>query len=499
MMGEGAVSLETLGRIGRMLSMEMGLKFPDDRLRDLERALKTACRPLGFRDERECFSQLREGDLTREQIELLASHLTIGETYFFREPQSFAALEHEILPALIKARSKSTKILRIWSAGCSSGEEPYSISILLQKLIPDWAEWQITVLATDINPEGLRRAQLGIYRPWSFRGTDEAFRSRFFHPTEEGALEIRPEVRRLVRFSYLNLADGQSYPSLVTNTLAMDVIFCRNVLMYFSEEGVRQVGRRFSESLTDRGWLILSPSEASSRFFPELVPVNFPGAIFFQKKLPSLQEKPVQEDFSAPHALGEAPETQDQADESQVFAARDDVAQFPDNESGSASLLAKAKVRFGEGYFAEAAKILRDYLQLEPRDRAARNLAVRALANAGELPGALNECQEALEGDRLDGTFHYLQAHILQEMGRTEEAIRAMQGAIFLEPEFAMAHFALGNLLRQAGRSIEARRHLRRAHQLLSKLPPHARPPEGEALTAARIQQIITASLRALT
>lgn len=486
---------DALKQINTMLEAEMGLSFPENRFPDLERGIRAACKTLGFSTADDCFSQLCDRELSREQVELLASHLTIGETYFFREPNSFKALEAKILPPLIEKRRRTTKILRFWSAGCSSGEEAYSISILLQRMVPDWRDWNITVLATDINPEALRKAQRGVYRPWSFRGSGATFKKTYFEPAQGHSLEIKPEVRELVRFSYLNLADTESYPSMATNTLAMDVIFCRNVLMYFSPGGVRAVGARLAESLTDGGLLVLSPSEASSHYFPQLEPVNMPGAVFFRKTA----------GYSRPEAFGILEEILKQRSDfpgESTPEPEDRPAPQPpppaEPEEELAAYLAAARTHFERGEFFEAALVLRKYLRHKPDDREALDLQVRASANAGQLHEALQTCEVALALDRLDPAFHYLKANVEQEMGACGAAINTLRGALFVQPDFAMAHFLRGNLLRQEGRSQDARRHLKRAQILLEKLPPDTVPPEGENLTVGRLQQIITANLKAL-
>ena len=170
---------------------------------------------------------------SRNQIEILASYLTIGETYFFREKQTFEILEERILADLIKTRRQNERRLRIWSAGCCTGEEPYSIAMLLSKMLPDLKDWNISILATDINPRFLHKASEGVYSKWSFRDCPQGVKERYFRKAKEDRLEILPDIKKMVTFSYLNLVED-SYPSLSNCTNAMDVIFCRNVLMYFA-------------------------------------------------------------------------------------------------------------------------------------------------------------------------------------------------------------------------------------------------------------------------
>ena len=160
-----------LSHLSDFMAIQMGLHFPRDRWGDLERGIAAAASEFGMTNVESCMHWLLSAPLTRDQIEILASHLTVGETYFFREKRSFEVLEEHILPVLLRARGDTEARLRIWSAGCCTGEEPYSIAMLIDRLIPNAAKQNITILATDINPRFVRKAADGVYGEWSFRGT----------------------------------------------------------------------------------------------------------------------------------------------------------------------------------------------------------------------------------------------------------------------------------------------------------------------------------------
>lgn len=160
-----------LSGLSDFVASRMGLHFPKERWRDLEREVTAAARDLDLPDAESCAHWLLSRTLTQSQTEILASHLTVGETYFFREKKSFEILEQHILPELLRSRRGAEQRLRIWSAGCCTGEEPYSVAMLLERLIPDPEAWHVTLLATDINPRFLRKAAEGVYSEWSFRET----------------------------------------------------------------------------------------------------------------------------------------------------------------------------------------------------------------------------------------------------------------------------------------------------------------------------------------
>ena len=270
----------------------MGLHFPKERWRDLERGVNAASRELEIEDGKSCIEWLLSSLPTKSQIEILANHLTVGETYFFRDKELFKTLEKPILSKLIRSRHRNGRHLRVWSAGCSTGEEPYSVAILLSKMIPDLGDWNITILATDISPLALQKAAGAVYGHWSFRDIQPEIKKGFFNQREDGHFELLPRIRKMVTFSYLNLVED-TYPSLFNNTNAMDIIFCRNVLMYFVPELARKVARNFHRSLVHGGLLIVSPTEASISIFSQFTAVRAPGTILYRK-----EGQPPASDFS---------------------------------------------------------------------------------------------------------------------------------------------------------------------------------------------------------
>jgi chemotaxis protein methyltransferase CheR len=271
-----------LAQLSDLIAARLGLHFPRARWSDLERGVQAAARELNFPDVAAYIQRLLSSPLTQQQVAILASHLTIGETYFFREPRVFVTLEEEILPALTRARGEHARRLRVWSAGCATGEEPYSIAISISKVVPEVQDWHVTLLATDINPRFQQTASEGLYREWSFRDTPPWIKAQYFSRQPGGRLAILPAIQRMVTFAYLNLVDDV-YPSLLTNTTAMDVIFCRNVLMYLAPEQAKKVVHRLHRALADGGWLVVGPSETSQALFASFQAVNTPGAILYRK------------------------------------------------------------------------------------------------------------------------------------------------------------------------------------------------------------------------
>ena len=252
-------------RFHDLILARTGMMFGQRRRDALARGVLEAAQRTGCKNEGEYYCLLLQARTDSELWDALIGAITVGETYFFRDPAQFAALRQHILPDLI-ARHRDDRRLRIWSAGCASGEEPYSIALLLHELLPDIAHWNVFILATDINKRALQKAREGRYREWSFRATDPAIRQRYF--TQRGDdYELAPQGREMVTFAYLNLAED-AYLSLAINTNALDLILCRNVAIYLPEIVILEMAGRFYRCLVPEGWLMVGAAETSSQFAP---------------------------------------------------------------------------------------------------------------------------------------------------------------------------------------------------------------------------------------
>jgi chemotaxis protein methyltransferase CheR len=396
-----------LDRLSVLLAERMGLHFVRERRLDLERGLRHAAPDLGCTDALACAGHLLSGAITQAQIEILARHLTIGETYFLRDRPSFESLEQHIVPQLISARSAGEKRLRIWSAGCSTGEEAYSIAIALCRSIPDLSAWNISILATDINPHALQRAANGVYTEWSFRDAPPGFKEKFFRQLAPGQFEIAPRIRSLVTFAYLNLVDD-AYPALESKTNAMDVIFCRNVLMYFEPAHSLALLQRLRLCLIEGGWLFVSPVETPKVKLPNLVEVRFGDAIAYRNESTRTQPAPVTPAALrvsiTPAVLGSGSHAQDKARPSPLrsssprfshtghdapIAAALRSADAPRAQTEGRPAQTEAPVPaataalYQQGRYTEAADELEDLLRTHPVDAHVMGLLSRTRANQG--------------------------------------------------------------------------------------------------------------------
>jgi chemotaxis protein methyltransferase CheR len=456
---------------------QMGLHFPRERWRELESGIRSAARELGIDEVTSWIRSLLSTPLTKQQIEILASELTIGETYFFRDKRGFEILGEHVLPELIRARRGIAQRLRIWSAGCCTGEEAYSIAILLERILPDLSDWQVTILATDINTRFLQRAAEGVFSEWSFRDAPSWLKERYFQSIAERRYMILPRIRERVTFAYLNLAED-IYPSLAGNTNAMDLILCRNVLMYFTPERTSNVVDNFRRSLVEGGWLMVSAVENSSRIFSRFASVPFDGAVLYKKED---QPSPTFEFTAAapePAAGNESLEQPVATTRQESHAAGDESAPFE-----------TALMLFARGRYLEAAWYLRAD-EASPTLEASRLLA-RIYANLGDLAEARRWAEYVIAADKTNPASHYLRAVILQEQHVTEEALASLRRTLYLEPDFPLAHFALGNIVRGQGKRKEAGRHFTNALALLKRHGDNDVLPHSDGMAAGRLREMI--------
>jgi chemotaxis protein methyltransferase CheR len=449
---EREVLLPELGQLSSFVAEVMGLHFPPPRWNDLQRGLAATSQELGFATPSECARRFLSGGIARTQIETLANHLTVGETYFLREPKSFEMLAKRVIPEFIQHRKD--RRLRIWSAACCTGEEAYSIAIVLLQSIPDLEDWNITLLATDINSRFLCKAAAGIYGNWSFRQAPDGFRERFFRPVGKEQWEVLPQIKRLVRFGPLNLVED-FYPALTNDTNAMDVVFCRNVLMYFTPQQARKVVENLYRAQIDGGWLITGSGELSQLSSAPYVATTLQGVTYYRKTeiAESSHSRHVAE-----HSASVAP----------LIPHIDPVPMKPEHR-------------------VEAPPA--------PDNHAKLRRAARRLANRGKLAEALECCDHWIAGDRLNPSAHYLRAIILQERGEIADAVSSLRAALYLDPNFVLVHFALGNIERNRGRRRAAEKHLQNARQLLEAYGPDDCVPESEGVTVSRFTEIVDSLL----
>ncbi|MGA6983524.1 MAG: protein-glutamate O-methyltransferase CheR [Candidatus Sulfotelmatobacter sp.] len=240
---------------------------------------------VGARTPRDYWDLLTANASREAELRQLLNEVTIGETCLFRSLPQIEALKRVILPEILEDKSKQImKRFRIWSAGCSTGEEPYTLAMtLLEESDRLLKGWTIEIVATDLNDRSIETAKAGIYGDYALRATPELFKRKYFSQIDEKKLEVKPEVKKLITFSRLNLQDD----SRMLFMKGMDLIFCCNVLIYFDGPSKAKVVNHYYSNLNFGGYFFLGISESLLNLNDKFHLVHFPGAIAYWK--PSLK------------------------------------------------------------------------------------------------------------------------------------------------------------------------------------------------------------------
>jgi chemotaxis protein methyltransferase CheR len=505
--GEVSLSPADFDRYRAIVRQRAGIEIPDARRTELEKGVNAALELTGAADVDALYDLLAEkGPRGTAAFEAMVPAITINETHFFRNRPQMTVLEKEILPQLIEAR-RSTRRLRIWSAACSSGEEPYSLAILIDRLLPDRDKWDVLIHGTDIDPTALAKAHTGLYGNWSFREVPQDIKDEYFTRLDEHRFELAPKIRRMVRFSRLNLVDDP-YPSAETLTDRMDLVVCRNVLIYFREEVIQRIVDRFHDSLVDEGWLVVGHAEPSQEIFHRYEVTNFPGTIVYRRGrkavvAPAPMSAPVR-----PQAIGHRPQAFDHRPRSAVNGQRSTVngqrstgpvrplrpvggkqTAGPVPAGGPAE---EAFALFEVGRSGEAINRLEELAAASPRDYRAPYLLAKIFASKVRFAEAEKWIDVALANRELAPEAHYLRGLALQEQGRLEEALEAFRRSVFLDHTFALGHFASAGVFGRTGQPERARKSLATVADLLAGKPADLPLPEGDGLTVGRLMELVT-------
>ncbi len=268
-------------QIRDFIYQKSGIYFPENKKYLLESRLKQRLSALNLDNYEEYFHKLNNG-FAREELHRLFDAITINETYFFRNEAQLNALRQLVIPELIpKAMQSPTKSIRLWSAACSSGEEAYTLALIMkEEFLPKYPGLRAEVLGTDINTQVLDVAQKGIYREYAVRKVPPRYLNKYFQ--KQGTYyAIHPEIKQMVRFAHVNLFD-QFAMKRIQN---VDVIFCANVLIYFDEKSKRKVVSYLYDSLKPNGYLFLGYSESLHGISHAFKPIHFEKTMVYKKEL----------------------------------------------------------------------------------------------------------------------------------------------------------------------------------------------------------------------
>lgn len=256
-----------------------GIFFPDHKKYIIERRLKKRMEDLECQSIKDYY-RLLKSDSRGLEVNNLINIITTNETYFFRNLPQIALLSEELLPEIIKEKAaKKEKSLKLWSSACSTGEEAYTLSINVLENLEDTTSWDIQILASDINRDVLKAARRGLYNARAVKDVHDYYIKKYFY-SNNGTFEIRRKIKQYIRFFHMNLIDENQ----MATVRAMDVIFCRNVLIYFDDKARKKAISLLYDSLRKGGYLFLGHSETLSRFSTAFKICRYKNGIIYKKE-----------------------------------------------------------------------------------------------------------------------------------------------------------------------------------------------------------------------
>lgn len=418
-------------RIAALIARRLGLDCDRLHVASVRRALDAARRDLGLDGLAALADRLAGSSADDPAWRRVAAHLTVPESRFFRHPKLLAAIERRVLAPLIESRRHAgPRRLRLWSAGCAGGEEPYTLALMLDRLIPDREAWQIEIVATDISEDAIARVEAGRYRARAARPVPPDLAGRLLRRAGRDEVAVDASLRAMVRPSLHNLVAPEGAPA----PSGCDLVLCRNVIMYMTAAAQADALATLAAALAPEGWLVLGPAEVSAGRVPGLTAVPESEALFFRRPRP-----------------GEAPS-----------AAADDAApELPVSEpSRSAPPVARAPAS-----------------PVVPR------------ASSEPRPAGAAEAEDV---GLLDASAWRRRAAEAEERGDLAAAEVARRRVVYLGGDAAADRFLLGALLQRRGKHREARRSLEGALEAASRRAagdprvPDADLSDGRLAAAAR-------------
>lgn len=442
------LSQEDFLRFRDWINSHAGIYLEEIKTDSLRISLVTRATRFGFTTFDEYYKLLANDDA---EFRELMNLITINETFFFRFPAQFDAFRDKVIPEILESKPNSSRQFRVWSAGCSTGEEPYTIAMSMLDSGLEGFGYKGQVLGTDVSTNALNRAREATYQGRALSNLDRATMQRFFEPVKEGH-RVGKRVRDMVDFQYHNLIK-EPYPlALMSN---WDVLFCRNVTIYFKLESTRRVVHNFYESLNPGGYLFIGHSETLTSISDEFESVEIDGVFLYRKpkarRLFTFDEVLSRREPSRRRESA-FPDRKSVIDPVEIRRQRKEAAEAADRETESvADILARAHDLLDRGEPAEAVILAERALKSDPENMEARLVAAFAHADTGDFNMAAREANEALAVNPLLAPARYILGIIYQRQGDSMRALSEFKRTLYIDKDFVLAHFNVANIHRVQG------------------------------------------------
>jgi chemotaxis protein methyltransferase CheR len=410
-----------------IINRRLGIVVSDNQMNDIRKIVRSYCEKYNYSSSA-YLAELSSANIDSSIFKELVASITIGETYFFRDKKQMDLLRNAILPDIIfKKRAQKNLSLRIWSAGCASGEELYTVIIMLYELLPDITNWKLSILGTDINTFVLQKALTGIYSDWSMRSISDSHKATWFEK-HNTSYYLNKSVIDKARFAYLNLTEDY-YPTMINGTNAQDLIICRNVLIYFDEKHVAKIMDKFSHCLINEGYLLLGASDPINYMNENLIILEEYGKLFTNRIAVKTKVKSRTTDFKNESKIIEV---------IPVKAAQ--IVTHLDSKTALENSIQQSD-------WENVISIIDNLSEIERNTVDNLNLKATSLANIGHLEEAALNCKKSIQIDSLKIDTYCTYAMVLIELDRYEEAEKALRKTLYLDINFVLGHYLLGILL----------------------------------------------------
>jgi len=477
---------DDFGLFQKLLIEASGLSFDEGRRQSLHHALWERLQHRGYDSYREYYNLLKFHPEGRLEIRELFDLITIGETYFFRNRAQFDVLMRFVLPEIIQRKVNSgDTCIRAWSAGCSRGDEAYSIAMAMMEVFPSYGEWRISILGTDINRKSLVSSEEAVYGDKDIGHLPKEYLEKYFK-TLGSTYHLRDDVKALVEFEYHNLARD---PCLHEKMQNVDILFCRNVIIYFDPQATQRAIENSYNCLAQDGYLFLGHTETLWQITNRFERVEFPQTFIYKKRL-----GPVQEDAMKPFMA--VPEINI---EGLTFSAAPiEAFKAEVKVEGSGSPLRLRSEPFGlssggnlgpEGDFKPSEQVedptlpvdkpcdaaflsSPDHTAAQDKRHSLADLAkATILANEAKYKEAADLLGKIVKADNLSVEAYYLLGVLSYKTGDLKEAEAQFRKVIYVAPDSVLAYFNLGNMYLYQRKLGEAAREFKNAIRLLEKKP----------------------------
>lgn len=513
------ISLGITQQLLNLVSQKIGLTIRESDQGNFKNHLQTRIKSLQVPSAEEYYKLLNgNNQASRQEWQKLSILLTNLESYFFRDKGQINLIKNFIIPNLVE-QNFYQKRLRIISAGCSTGEEPYSLAILLHETIPNIEEWQIEIIGLDINVNALEHAKNGVYGSWSLRTLSPEYKEKYFIKKKEN-YELLSDFKKLVKFKQLNLVNDD-ISKLKLEIGNADFVLCRNVFIYFNTDSVQKVIDQFYQILGNQGYLITGHAEVSTEIMRKFKSQSFPESIVYtplntEEVKPNVNQtilfsptvekmnnsssfpvlnnnltnknlSPINQininNNSLNNVIQPISKPLEIVIQSNPITPIKEVVNFKESP-----LLIEVEKLLKQKSYQSAIDKIKQLIQQYPKESKPQQLMAQIYANMGDYNQAKIYCEQALKIDSFAVYPHYILSHIAEENGDREEAKRLLKKIIYLNPNFIPAYLELNYIYLQEKDINRAEKTQKTILKILAKLNPHDKISEYDDLTVAELQ-----------